>query len=56
MIDMHLHTYYSDGTMSPTELVRRAAERGVKTLAITDHDGFNGIKEALRRERNSALR
>ena len=47
MIDMHLHTYYSDGTMSPTELVRRAAERGVKTLAITDHDGFNGIKEAL---------
>ncbi|MGI6732692.1 MAG: PHP domain-containing protein [Anaerovoracaceae bacterium] len=47
MIDMHLHTYYSDGTMSPEELIRRAAERGVKTLAITDHDGFNGIAEAL---------
>ena len=47
MIDMHLHTYYSDGTLSPTELIKRAADRGVKTLAITDHDGFNGIAEAL---------
>lgn len=47
MIDMHLHTHYSDGTLSPAELIRRAAERGVKTLAVTDHDGFNGIEEAL---------
>ncbi|HZK02580.1 MAG TPA: PHP domain-containing protein [Anaerovoracaceae bacterium] len=47
MIDMHLHTYYSDGTMSPTEIVKRAADRGVKTIAITDHDGLNGIEEAL---------
>ncbi len=47
MIDMHAHTYYSDGTLSPSELVKRAAERGVKTLAVTDHDGFNGIEEAL---------
>ncbi len=47
MIDMHLHTYYSDGTMSPEDLIKRAAERGVRTLAITDHDGFNGITEAL---------
>ncbi|HPO04652.1 MAG TPA: PHP domain-containing protein [Bacillota bacterium] len=48
MIDMHLHTYYSDGTLSPTELVRRAAARGVKTIALTDHDGFNGVAEALK--------
>lgn len=47
MIDLHLHTYYSDGTLSPEELVRRASERGVKTIAITDHDGLNGIQEAL---------
>jgi len=47
MIDLHLHTYYSDGTLSPEDLVKRAAERGVKTIAITDHDGLNGIPEAL---------
>jgi len=46
-IDLHLHTYYSDGTMSPTELVRRAAQRGVKTIAVTDHDGVAGVAEAL---------
>lgn len=48
MIDMHLHTYYSDGTMSPREIVERAANRGVRTIAITDHDGLNGIDEALK--------
>lgn len=47
MIDLHLHTYYSDGTLSPEALVKRAAERGVTTIAITDHDGVNGISEAL---------
>ncbi len=47
MMDMHLHTYYSDGTLSPAELVTRAANRGIKILAITDHDGLNGIAEAL---------
>lgn len=47
MVDMHLHTYYSDGTLSPEALVKRAADRGILTMAITDHDGLNGIKEAL---------
>lgn len=47
MIDLHLHTYYSDGTLSPNEVVRRAASRGVMTIAITDHDGIGGIPEAL---------
>lgn len=47
MIDLHLHTYYSDGTLSPKALVLRAAERGVKKIAITDHDGFDAIPEAL---------
>jgi predicted metal-dependent phosphoesterase TrpH len=43
MIDLHLHTYYSDGTMSPEELVLLAKERGVGTIAITDHDGMGGL-------------
>ena len=47
MIDLHLHTYYSDGTMSPEELVIYAKENGVETIAITDHDGIGGLAEGL---------
>ena len=47
MIDLHLHTYYSDGTMSPDSLVRMAKENGVKTIAITDHDGMGGLAEGI---------
>lgn len=47
MIDLHLHTYYSDGTMSPEELVRYAKESGVETIAITDHDGMGGLAEGM---------
>ena len=41
--DLHAHSTGSDGTLSPVELVRAAAQAGVTTLAITDHDTFNGI-------------
>ena len=37
MYDLHTHTLLSDGELLPTELVRRAAVLGYKTLAITDH-------------------
>ncbi|NLP30283.1 MAG: PHP domain-containing protein [Clostridiales bacterium] len=47
MRDLHLHTYYSDGTLSPEEVVKRAADKGIRTIAITDHDGLKGISEAL---------
>jgi hypothetical protein len=36
--DFHLHTNASDGDLDPAELVRQAASRGVRALAITDHD------------------
>src|SRR5919199_145232 len=45
-IDLHAHTYFSDGTSSPTELVQLARERGLSALAITDHDTTGGISEA----------
>lgn len=38
MADLHTHTRASDGILEPTELVERAAARGVRVLAITDHD------------------
>lgn len=45
-IDLHCHTTASDGVLSPEELVERAAERGIKTLAITDHDTLAGFRSA----------
>jgi len=45
-IDLHLHTYYSDGRASPQELVEHAASLGMQTIAITDHDNARGSREA----------
>lgn len=45
-IDLHTHSDRSDGTLTPTELIRHAAEMGVDVLAITDHDCFEGWDEA----------
>lgn len=44
--DLHCHSTFSDGTLTPAELVARAAERGVGTLALTDHDELGGLAEA----------
>ena len=46
MIDLHSHTNESDGTCSPTELIREAVRAGVDTLGVTDHDTFAGYDEA----------
>lgn len=45
--DLHVHTTASDGECSPAEIVRLAAESGIKTIAITDHDNIDGIEEAI---------
>ncbi len=47
MIDLHTHSTASDGTMSPTALVRYAKERNLEALALTDHDTVEGLEEAL---------
>jgi predicted metal-dependent phosphoesterase TrpH len=44
--DLHCHSVISDGTLTPTELVDRAAGRGVKVMALTDHDDVDGLDEA----------
>jgi predicted metal-dependent phosphoesterase TrpH len=46
MIDLHVHTNMSDGSLSPAEVVRRSAEKGLQAIAITDHDTVAGIAEA----------
>lgn len=47
-IDLHSHTFYSDGQLSPKELIDRAHNMQVDVLAITDHDTVGGIPEALK--------
>ncbi len=44
--DLHSHSTFSDGTLTPRELVARAAQRGVTTLALTDHDDTGGLAAA----------
>src|SRR5215210_7784591 len=44
--DLHSHSTRSDGVMRPSEVVERAARRGVQALALTDHDEVSGLAEA----------
>jgi len=46
-VDLHAHTTASDGTLSPRELVSAAARRGVRVLAVTDHDSTDGLRDAF---------
>lgn len=46
MIELHCHTTFSDGTLSPTRLVESAIRAGLHALAITDHDTMSGWDEA----------
>jgi 3',5'-nucleoside bisphosphate phosphatase len=45
-IDLHTHSNCSDGSLTPTDLVARAAAAGVQVLALTDHDTVAGLEEA----------
>ena len=46
-IDLHIHTTASDGTFTPEEAVKKAAELGLRAIAITDHDNIEGHAEAV---------
>jgi hypothetical protein len=45
-IDLHCHSNWSDGVLSPAELVKRAKENSAQLLALTDHDCLDGLAEA----------
>ena len=55
-IDLHVHTTASDGSDSPTEVVRRAAAARLAALAVTDHDTLSGLDEAEAEGRRLGLR
>jgi len=46
-LDLHIHSTASDGRLSPEEVVRKSAERGLTIIALADHDTVNGIVPAL---------
>ena len=47
MIDLHVHTTASDGQYTPSQIIQKAAEKNIKVIAITDHDSFAGVNEAM---------
>lgn len=56
MIDLHLHSTASDGTLTPTQLVRLAEQRHLHAIALTDHDTTDGIAEFLDAGQSSPVR
>jgi hypothetical protein len=44
--DFHTHSIYSDGSDTPNEIIQKAKKKGIDTLALTDHDTIDGLKEA----------
>jgi len=47
MIDLHMHTFHSDGELGPAELVRRAQAAGYRALAITDHADQSNLEDLV---------
>lgn len=45
LVDLHIHTYYSDGTMSPKEVVADAKRKNLGIISITDHDVLDSYEE-----------
>lgn len=53
--DMHIHTYYSDGMQSPSDVVHAAKSRGLGLIAVTDHDNMNGSEETARLAKDAGI-
>lgn len=54
--DLHIHTTRSDGSKSPTEVVRWAKEKGLEVMAITDHDSVAGLEEGREEARKLGIK
>ena len=55
MIDLHVHSTYSDGTLSPEELIRLAEQTGLKAAALCDHNTVAGLPAFLKVAANSSV-
>jgi predicted metal-dependent phosphoesterase TrpH len=55
MIDLHTHSSASDGDLQPGKLVKTAAARGIRAMALTDHDTISGLGEAEAAAREAGI-
>ena len=55
MIDLQSHSTFSDGELPPAQVVAAAAEAGVTTLALTDHDAVDGVAEAAEAAKEAGI-
>ncbi len=56
MIDLHMHSMFSDGTFTPEELVKEACRIGLTAIALTDHDTTAGVPRLLEAAAKASLR
>lgn len=56
MIDLHVHTTASDGQYTPTQIIQKAADRNITTIAITDHDTVAGLEEGKKAAKEHGIR
>ena len=54
-VDLHVHSVFSDGTFTPSELVDLATENDLVAFALTDHDTVDGIDEAMNAAKDSTI-
>lgn len=54
--DYHIHSYYSDGKLSPEEIVDRWEAEGYSAIAVTDHDEYEGSKQAVQYAKGRSMR
>ncbi|NMC61400.1 MAG: PHP domain-containing protein [Candidatus Methanofastidiosa archaeon] len=55
-VDLHVHTTASDGLLSPTEIISKAKEACLNTIAIADHDTIDGIPEGMKAANEKGIR
>lgn len=55
-VDLHIHSYYSDGTMSPAEILEMAEKNNVGVMAVTDHDVLEGSREIMKLAENKDIK
>ena len=56
MIDLHMHSYYSDGIYSPADLVKKTKRAGLNFISLTDHNAIDGVKEFLAQAKAAGVR
>jgi len=56
LIDLHVHSHHSDGTLSPPELIDLASRSGLSCISITDHDTVSGLPSAVQAAKQSNFR